>query len=160
MYADPLGNVVRLKDVARIEREYAHPSSYIETDGTKCVLMSIELRQGYNIVKMGRDAKKIIAEYQSQLPPDVTFSCVTDQSHVVRESVVNFLRELLIAILAVVLVVVLLMPLRMAMVSAVTIPITIFMSLGVFFLCGIELNTVTLAALIVTLVRSLRFTAP
>ena len=151
VYADPLGNVVRLKDVARIEREYAHPSSYIETDGTKCVLMSIELRQGYNIVKMGRDAKKIIAEYQSQLPPDVTFSCVTDQSHVVRESVVNFLRELLIAILAVVLVVVLLMPLRMARVSAVTIPITIFMSLGVFFLCGIELNTVTLAALIVTL---------
>lgn len=151
VYSDPLGNVVRLKDVARVEREYAHPSSYIETDGAKCVLMSIELRQGYNIVKMGRDAKKIINEYQQELPGDVQFSCVTDQSHVVRESVVNFLRELLIAILAVVLVVMLLMPLRMATVSAVTIPITIFMSLGIFFLCGIELNTVTLAALIVTL---------
>lgn len=151
VYADPLGNVVRLKDVARVEREYAHPASYIETDKTKCVLMSIELRQGYNIVKMGRDAKKIIAEYQEELPQDVRFSCVTDQSHVVRESVVNFLRELVIAILAVILVVMVLMPLRMAMVSAVTIPITIFMSLGIFFLCGIELNTVTLAALIVTL---------
>lgn len=151
VYADPLGNVVRLKDVARVEREYAHPASYIETDKTKCVLMSIELRQGYNIVKMGRDAKKIIAQYQEELPQDVRFSCVTDQSHVVRESVVNFLRELVIAILAVILVVMVLMPLRMAMVSAVTIPITIFMSLGIFFLCGIELNTVTLAALIVTL---------
>lgn len=151
VYADPLGNVVRLKDVARVEREYGHPSSYIETDGAKCVLMSIELRQGYNIVKMGKDAKKIINEYQNELPPDVRFSCVTDQSHVVNESVMNFLKELLIAILAVVLVVMLLMPLRMATVSAVTIPITIFMSLGIFFLCGIELNTVTLAALIVTL---------
>lgn len=151
IYADPMGNVVRLKDVARVEREYAHPSSYIETDGTKCVLLSIELRQGYNIVKMGREAKKIVDEYAQELPPDVKFYCVTDQSHVVRESVATFLKELLIAILAVVLVVVLLMPLRMAMVSAVTIPITIFMSLGIFFLCGIELNTVTLAALIVTL---------
>ena len=151
VYADPLGNVVRLKDVARIEREYATPSSYIETDGAKCVMISIELRQGYDIVQMGHEAKQIIAEYQTQLPPDVRFSCVTDQSYVVNESVMNFLRELLIAILAVVLVVVMLMPLRMAMVSAVTIPITIFMSLGVFYLFGIELNTVTLAALIVTL---------
>ena len=151
VYADPMGNVVRLKDVARVVREYPSPSSYIESNGTKCVMLSIEARPGYNIVDMGRDAKKVIADYQKELPEDVHFFCVTDQSHVVNESVSTFLKELLIAIGAVILVVVLLMPMRVAMVSASTIPITIFISLGLFYLCGIELNTVTLAALLVTL---------
>ena len=63
----------------------------------------------------------------------------------------TFLRELLIAIIAVIIVVMLLMPLRVASVAASTIPITIFLSLLVFYACGLELNTVTLAALIATL---------
>ena len=45
----------------------------------------------------------------------------------------------------------LLLPLRVALVAASTIPITIFISLGLFYAFGIELNTVTLAGLIVTL---------
>jgi hypothetical protein len=65
--------------------------------------------------------------------------------------VTTFLRELLIAIIAVIIVVMLLMPLRVASVAASTIPITIFLSLLVFYACGLELNTVTLAALIATL---------
>ena len=88
---------------------------------------------------------------QKELPADVTLFRITDQPKVVDDSVMNFLHELLIAILAVVIVVVLLLPLRVALVAASTIPITIFISLGLFYAFGIELNTVTLAALIVTL---------
>lgn len=53
--------------------------------------------------------------------------------------------------MTVVIVVVMLMPMKVALVAASTIPITIFISLGIFYALGIELNTVTLAALIVTL---------
>lgn len=74
-----------------------------------------------------------------------------EQISIYVDSVTNFLRELLIAVIAVVIVVILLMPLRVALVAASTIPITIFISLGLFYAFGIELNTVTLAALIVTL---------
>lgn len=55
------------------------------------------------------------------------------------------------AIITVILVVVALLPLRVALVASSTIPITIFISLGILFAAGIELNTVTLAALIVVL---------
>ena len=44
-----------------------------------------------------------------------------------------------------------LMPFKIAAVAASSIPITIFISLGAFLVVGLELNTVTLAALIVTL---------
>ena len=90
-------------------------------------------------------------EYEKELPDDVSIFRITDQSQVVGDSVTTFLRELLIAIIAVIIVVMLLMPLRVASVAASTIPITIFLSLLVFYACGLELNTVTLAALIATL---------
>ena len=66
-------------------------------------------------------------------------------------SVVDFLKELLIAIASVVVVIMLLLPMRVASVAASTIPITIFITLGLFYALGLELNTVTLASLIVAL---------
>lgn len=151
VYADPQGNIVRLKDVARVVREYPDPDSYITNNGHKCLLLSIEMKKGYNLVEMGDEVNEVLDGFQAELPEDVTLFRITDQPKVVGDSVVNFLHELLIAIAAVVIVVMLLLPMRVALVAASTIPITIFISLGLFYAFGIELNTVTLAALIVTL---------
>ncbi len=151
VYSTPSGDVIRLKDVARIVREYPQMDKYIKSNGKKCVLLSVEMRPGNDIVKMGKDVRKQIDSFKKELPSEVRLSIITDQSRVVSESVVNFLRELLISVISVIVVVVLLMPRRVAEVSAMSIPITIFTSVGIFYIFGFELNTVTLAALIVTL---------
>lgn len=147
----PTGEVVRLKDVATVVKEYPSPTSYITTNGKNCILLSVEMKTGRNIVAMGEDISEVLMSYQKTLPEEVTITTITDQGKVVDDSVTNFLKELLIAVLAVVLVVVLLLPIRVALVAASTIPITIFIAVGLFWAIGIELNTVSLAALIVTL---------
>jgi len=76
---------------------------------------------------------------------------ITDQPVVVNSSVNYFLVELLIAIIAVVVVIMILLPLKVALIAAATIPVSIFISLGLFYAFDIELNTVTLACLIVSL---------
>jgi multidrug efflux pump len=151
VYAGPDGKVVRVKDIADVRREYPAPTSIVTNNGKKCIVLSVEMKKGRSITDMGEAVKKQIADFQQTLPKDVTMFTITDQSQVVHDSVVNFLKELLIAIIAVVVVVLLLMPMRVALVAASTIPVTIFISLGLFYAFGIELNTVTLAALIVTL---------
>lgn len=151
VFSDHQGNVVRLKDIARVVREYPVAESNITTNGRKCLLLSIEMKKGKNIVKMGEEVNEVLDAYQKNLPEDVNVFKITDQSKVVGDSVQTFLHELMIAIVAVVVVVMLLMPMRVALVAASTIPISIFISLGLFYAFGIELNTVTLAALIVTL---------
>lgn len=152
VYTDPQGNIVRLKDVARVVREYPKPDSYITNNGKKCLLLSIEMKKGQDIVAMGKDINKVLVTFQrEELPSEVNIFRITDQSQVVGDSVTNFLKELLIAIAAVVIVVMLLLPLRVALVAASTIPITIFISLGLLYGLDFELNTVSLAALIVTL---------
>lgn len=109
------------------------------------------MKKGKNITDMGEQIDEQLSAFQQTLPKDVTMFTITNQSKVVGDSIINFLRELLIAIIAVVVVVLLLMPMRVALVASSTIPVTIFISLGLFYAFGIELNTVTLAALIVTL---------
>lgn len=151
VYSDLDGNNIRLKDIARVVKEYPHADSYIKNNGTKCILLSIEMKKGKNIVKMGEDVNKVLEEFKKEIPSEVEIYLVTNQAQVVGDSVENFLHELVIAIVAVVVVVMLLLPMRVALVAASTIPITIFISLGLFYAFGIELNTVTLAALIVTL---------
>ncbi|HOF17064.1 MAG TPA: efflux RND transporter permease subunit [Bacteroidales bacterium] len=151
VYIDPTGNMIRLKDIATIVREYPTPTSYIENQGNKCLLLSLEMQEGHNIVRYGKEVNKVLDKFQKELPDDVHLFKVADQPEVVNISVKNFLREMIIAICTVLLVLMLLQPLRVASIAAMTIPITIFISIGVIYALGFELNTVTLAALIVVL---------
>lgn len=152
VFTDPRGNVVRLKDVADVRREYPVPDSYITNNGRKCLLLSVEMKKGQDIVAMGKAVNETLEQFRrDELPDEVSVFRITDQSQVVGDSVSNFLKELLIAVVAVLIVVVLLLPLRVALVAASTIPITIFISLGLLYGFDVELNTVSLAALIVTL---------
>src|SRR5574344_2024735 len=151
VYSDPNGNVIRLKDIATIKREYPESDSYVKNNGKKCIVLSLEMTEGNNIVEFGNKVKELLREGKATLPSDVSIYTITDQSNLVNHSVLQFLEELFISICSVIFVIMLLLPMRVASVAAATIPITILTSLGIFMACGIELNTVTLAALIVTL---------
>lgn len=151
IYADPTGNIIRLKDVARIVREYPKPDSYITNNGNTCLLISLEMQPGHNIVKYGKEVDEVLEQFQSELPKDVSIERIANQSLVVGHSITTFLKEMMFAIIAVILVTMILMPFRIAAVAATSIPITIFITLGLMFLFGMELNIVTLAALIVML---------
>lgn len=151
VYSDPGGNIIRLKDIATIKKEYPQADSYIRNNGKTCILLSVEARKGSNIVQAGAEVNEILDTYRRELPDDVNIYKITDQSKVVDDSVNTFLKELVIAIIAVILVVMALVPFRVAAVSASTIPVTIAISLGLFYASGIELNTFTLASLLVTL---------
>ncbi len=151
VFSTPEGQVVRLGDVARVVREYPEPTSYITNNNAKSLLLSISIKDGHNVVVLGQEVNKVMEDFKSELPESVDIFTITDQPEVVNSSVNNFLTELLIAIVAVVVVIMLLLPIRVALIAAATIPITIFIALGIFFALDIELNTVTLACLIVSL---------
>ncbi len=153
VYADPLsGHTIRLKDIATIKRRYKHADSYVdfyEEKKASCVIVNMEMYPGNNIVAFGRNVQKILDE--NLLPPDVRIHRVTDQPKVVNDSVMSFLRDLLLSIVVVISVMLLLFPLRTALVASTGVPVCIAICIGLMWLTGIELNTVTLAALIVVL---------
>jgi multidrug efflux pump subunit AcrB len=151
IYSDPQGNVVRVKDIGQVVREYPTPDSYITHNGRRCVLLSVEVNPKANIITFGEEVNQVLADFKAELPPSVNINRIADQPEVVAKSISTFLRELLIATLSVVLVIVVLMPFRVSLVSAMSIPITIAITFVVMNVVGIPLNFVTLAALMAML---------
>lgn len=151
IFTAPTGQAIRLKDVARIERCYGEPESFITKDGNPALVLSVEMRPGNNIVKFGEEVDVVLKDFQRTLPDGVSIYRITDLPKVVDDSIVSFLKDLLTAILVVIVVMLMLFPLSSALIPAIEIPLTTAITLAVMYLIGYEMNTVTLAALIVTL---------
>lgn len=151
IFSSPDSKVVRLKDVARIERRYEELTSYIKVGSDKVMMLTVQMQPGNNIVYLGDDLKERIEEVKKTLPADVTINTIVDQPEVVRERVSHFMVEFGIAIVAVIVVVMLLLPFRIASISAIAAPVSIAITFAILNLVGIEIHQVSLAALIVVL---------
>ena len=185
---DPLtGAVLRLQDVATVERRLPKPEQFVMCynnsqllspsekgsgdvsqlstlntqlstfntpsgqSGEAGLIISMEMEPGNNIVAFGESVQQVLDEAALQFPPDIRLHRVTDQPKVVDDSVRSFLRDIFISILVVIAVMLLLFPLRTALVACTGVPVCIAICIGLMYLTGIELNTVTLAALIFVL---------
>ncbi|NRA48752.1 MAG: efflux RND transporter permease subunit, partial [Phaeodactylibacter sp.] len=151
VYTDPFGNLVRLKDVAEIKREYETANSFIKNNGASCLLISLEMQTGNNIVEFGKDIDEALATIETLIPADIKVNKIADMPAAVDHSIQHFLKEFFIAIAAVILITMLFLPFRVATVAGVTIPISIFITIGILMGIGVELHTVSLAGLIVVL---------
>ncbi len=145
------GQPVYIRDFADVERRYQDPTFVVRYDGEPSVLLSVEMQKGRNIVQLGEQIGEVFDRLKTILPPDVHLDMVADQPAVVKDRIANLGREFLLAIGAVILVTIILLPLRVAVIAAVAIPVTICTSLGVLNGIGIQLNQVSIAALIVVL---------
>ena len=156
IYSDPVTNqTIRLKDIATITRRYQEPDKYIErfdeNGKGSCIVLNLEMQPGNNIVAFGDKVEEILAQAAEVYPPDILMQRITDQPRVVDASVKSFLKDLVISVIIVILVMLVLFPLKTALVSSTGLPVCIAVTLGAMYIIGIELNTVTLAALIVVL---------
>ncbi|HEY4785809.1 MAG TPA: efflux RND transporter permease subunit [Bacteroidales bacterium] len=151
VYADPKGNVVRLKNISTVERRFEDPDSYIRQNGKKTILLSLEMQPGNNIVEFGKDVDKALEIFKKSCPKGIEIAKISELPKYVDDSVSNFMHEFFIAIIAVILVTMLLLPLRVASVAGITVPISVFVTLAFLYFFGIELHTVSLASLILVL---------
>lgn len=151
VYSDLQGNIIRLKDVARIERRYEEPKNFIRNNGNNALLLSLEMLPGNNIVQFGEEVKDVLDAFASKTDSDVKTNVISNLPEVVDNSISHFMTEFLIAIIAVIAVTMIFLPFRVASVAGITIPISILITIGIMSLVGIELQIVSLAGLIVVL---------
>ena len=145
------GHPVYIKDFANVERRYQDPTFMVRYDGDPCLLLSVEMQKGKNIVELGEQLDKVFQRLKVLLPPDVKLDLVANQPEVVKERTEKLSHEFLLAIVSVVLVTIVLLPLRVALIAALAIPVTLCGTLGVMNAFGIALHQVSIAGLIMVL---------
>jgi multidrug efflux pump subunit AcrB/outer membrane protein TolC len=145
------GHPVYIKDFASVERRYQDPTFMVRYDGDPCLLLSVEMQKGKNIVELGEELNKVFDRLEVLLPPDVQLDLVANQPGVVEERISHLSHEFLLAIISVIIVTIVLLPLRVALIAALAIPVTLCGTLGVMNAFGIALHQVSIAGLIVVL---------
>lgn len=145
------GQVLRLCDVAQIDRKRKDPTELIRFNGNNAIILSIAMRPDNNIVAFGKEVDKVLQEFEADIPESVTISRISDQPKIVGDSIWSFVRDLIVSMLVVIAVMLLLFPMRSALIASSGVPACTVIALALMYMSGMGLNTVSLAALIVCL---------
>ncbi len=142
------GQPVYLGQVARVVDGQEERESLATVDGQRAISLDVVKAQGENTIEVVDNVRRIAAELQKQLPPDVKLGVVRDQSTSIRNSVKGVQRNIIEgAILTVAIVFLFLSSWRSTVITGLTLPISLIGTFLVMYAMGFTLNLVTLLAL-------------
>ncbi|MGE0674917.1 MAG: efflux RND transporter permease subunit, partial [Methylibium sp.] len=142
----------RLGDIAEVRRGVVDPAtSRMRFNGEPAVGLAVSMRQGGDVIRLGRQLGATVARVQAELPVGVQVHAVSDQPRVVQESVHEFKKSLAEAVAIVLVVSFFSLGWRTGLVVALSIPLVLALTFLVMYFLGIELQRISLGALIIAL---------
>ncbi|MBH0186197.1 MAG: efflux RND transporter permease subunit [Nitrospira sp.] len=149
--ADRGGAIVRLKDVARIERDAEEATMIAKYDETEGVYLGIWAVPGVNEIDVGHRLRDEIDRIRPTLPNDIDMKLVWDSTMFIRNALTEITKTLAETILIVALVVFLFMgSVRTALVPLVAIPVSLIGTALFMAAFGFSLNLLTLLAIVLS----------
>ncbi|MCX7379952.1 MAG: efflux RND transporter permease subunit [Alphaproteobacteria bacterium] len=146
------GRSIRLGDIATIREGYAEPpQSEIRHNGAGAVLVAASMRKGTNGLDFGHAMTAQLAKIRADLPVGIELQQIADQPEVIGEAVGEFLVKFVVALGVVLLVSFASLGFRVGIVVALAVPLTLAVVFMVMEFMGIELQRISLGALILAL---------
>jgi multidrug efflux pump subunit AcrB len=143
---------VFLKDVATITRGYQEPSkTIVRFNSEPAIVLGLSTAEGGNVVRMGEAVKQRLKELKFQLPAGIELSVMSYQSDTVTKSIRDFIISFLEALAIVIIVLFICMGWRSGLLIALTLIFTVFGTFIFMYLWGINLERISLGALIIAL---------
>lgn len=146
------GEVVYLGDITNIHKGYKSPvESITRVDGKPSLSISINQKEGANIVELGEIVDEEIEEIKGNLPIGLNLKRLSSMDGFVGGEVNNFVSNLMQSIIIVFSVMLIFLGLRTGIVIASLIPLVTLATLMFMGIINMGLNQVTLAGLIMAL---------
>jgi hydrophobe/amphiphile efflux-1 (HAE1) family protein len=146
------GQVVRLKDVARLELGAADYSIYVAEDDDPAVAIGIFLQPDANALNTAKAIKQVLEEQAARFPPGLKYSIPYTTTPFVTESLKEVVKTLFIAFLLVTLVVFLfLQSWRATLIPILAVPISLVGTFAAFAALDFSINTLTLFGLVLAI---------
>ncbi|MBG0797521.1 efflux RND transporter permease subunit [Methylocystis sp. L43] len=146
------GRLLRLRDIAEIRRASVDPpQSMFRVNGRPAIGLAIAMRPGGDILALGRNVAKALEETKSELPIGIEPILVANQPQIVEHAIGDFMTSLWQAIAIIMAVSLISLGVRAGAVVAVSIPLTLAVVFPIMQLAGIDLQRISLGALIIAL---------
>src|SRR6202521_1074289 len=148
----PIGGVVRLKDVARVELGAQNYSVVGRLNGNPGAIIAAYQLPGSNAVQAADALKKLMAESKSRFPGDIDFVVSLDTTQAVTQGIKEIVVTLGIAILLVIVVVyIFLQGWRATLIPLLAVPVSLVGTFVFFPLFGFSINTLSLFGLVLAI---------
>jgi multidrug efflux pump len=146
------GEIVRLRDVARIELAAGDYTLRARLDGKNAAAIGIFQAPGANALQIRDAVVAKMDELRPRLPPGVEIQSIYDTTIFVRDSIKSVISTLLEATLLVVLVVILfLQTWRASIIPLLAVPVSVVGTFAVLYVLGYSINTLTLFGLVLAI---------
>ena len=146
------GRLIRLRDIAQVHRTFADPPQpMFRVNGEPAIGLAIAMREGGDILGLGRNIKQTMEEVTANLPIGIEPTLVADQPYVVDHAIGDFTTSLWQAIVIIMIVSFVSLGVRAGLVVALSIPLTLALVLPTMQIAGIDLQRISLGALIIAL---------
>lgn len=146
------GRTIRLGDIAKVSRTYTEPSDpKFFYNGEPAIGISLAMEPGGNVLKLGETLAATIAQIQKELPAGLEMHQTVNQPKVVETSIDEFIKSLVEAIIIVLVVSFISLGMRSGVIVALCIPLVIAIVFTFMNFMGIELQRISLGALIIAL---------
>ena len=146
------GRLIRLRDIAEVRRALSDPPQpMFRANGKPALGLAIAMRDGGDILALGRNVKTALGSAMSDLPLGVDVALVSDQPVVVRNAIGEFMESLWQAIAIIMAVSIVSLGFRPGAVVALSIPLTVAIIFPIMQYLGIDLQRISLGALIIAL---------
>jgi len=146
------GHLVRLGDIARVERGTEEDRTFFRGNGVSMVGIGIIKQSTANTIQVARAAKAEMERLNPTLPEGMIIAQSYDTSVFVEGAIHEVYKTLAIAILLVVVVIYLFLgSVRATLVPAVTVPVSIVASFIVLYALDFSVNLLTLLALVLAI---------
>ncbi|MGB5670741.1 MAG: efflux RND transporter permease subunit [Sedimenticolaceae bacterium] len=144
--------LVYLKDIADIVRAYEDvPSKMYYVDGRPALTLGISMQAGENVVAVGDRLERRLEELQGMIPAGMELTEIYNQPVEVDDSVSGFVVSVGQAVAIVIIVLLLFMGVRVGLIIGAVLLITVAGTLLIMHLSGIELQRISLGALVIAL---------
>lgn len=145
-----LRNVASIADTAEEAHDYVfYWDRSQQTNQSNAVTISVAKRKNKNAVTIGEEVLEKMQAWQKRvLPSDIKMTVTRNYGETAKDKSNELLVHMLIAVLSVTVLIAFALGRREAMIVAVAIPVTLALTLAVFYLYGYTLNRITLFALI------------
>ena len=146
------GRTIRLGDIATVRRGFVDPPQpLLRVNGKPAIALAISMREGGDILQLGRDISKVMRDVNRDLPIGIEAVQISNQPLVVDRAISDFTTSLYQAVLIVLAVSFLMLGVRAGAVVAIAIPVTLAVVFTAMQIAGIDLQRVSLGALIIAL---------
>ena len=146
------GRLLRLGDIADVRRIFVDPPQpMFRVNGKPAIGLGIAMREGGDILALGRNVQRTMDEVIADLPIGIEPTLVADQSSVVQSAIGEFMESLWQAIAIIMAVSVVSLGVRAGAIVALSIPLTLAVVFPVMEFVSIDLQRISLGALIIAL---------